>query len=75
MQRDWVDGLFDQKIPANYHPVTAMIGIRDKTASMFVLNDRAQGGSSIKPGRVELMINRKTVTNDQGGVPLPPRRG
>ena len=52
-----------------------MIGIRDKTASMFVLNDRAQGGSSIKSGRVELMINRKTVTNDQGGVPLPPRRG
>ena len=37
---------------------------------MFVVNDRAQGGSSIKPGRVELMLNRKTATNDNGGVVL-----
>ena len=68
VQREWVQGAFDQKIPANYHPVTSMIGIKDEAASMFVLNDRAQGGTSIKPGRVELMFNRKTTTNDNGGV-------
>ena len=35
---------------------------------MTVLPDRPMGGSSIKSGRVELMINRKTVTKDFGGI-------
>ena len=68
VQREWVQGILDQMIPANYHPVTSMIGVKDDSTSMFVLNDRAQGGTSIKPGRVELMFNRKTTANDNGGV-------
>jgi len=35
---------------------------------MSVLNDRAQGGSSIKEGRLELALNRKTAGNDMGGM-------
>jgi len=35
---------------------------------MTVLNDRAQGGSSIKPGRLELALNRKTSGPDWGGM-------
>lgn len=47
MKREWRPGRDDQHIPANYYPVTSMIGIRDDDAAMTVLNDRAQGGSSI----------------------------
>ena len=35
---------------------------------MFVLNERAMGGSSVKPGRIELCINRKAVGHDAGGI-------
>ena len=68
LERKWVDGMDGMDIPANYYPVTSMIGVKDNKTAMFVLNDRAQGGSSIKPGRVELAINRKTVGADQGGM-------
>ena len=64
LERKWIEGYDGMDIPANYYPVTAMIGVRDENTAMFVLNDRAQGGSSIKPGRVELAINRKTVGAD-----------
>jgi len=45
-----------------------MIGIRDKNRSMTVLTDRALGGTGFKPGRVELLINRKTKSHDRGGM-------
>ena len=45
-----------------------MIGLKNEDAAMFVLNDRAQGGTSSKPGRLELNILRKTVGSDMGGM-------
>ena len=45
-----------------------MIGLKDNDVAMFVMNDRAMGGTSIKPGRLELCINRKTAGNDAGGI-------
>ena len=57
-------------IPSNYYPVTSMIGIRDDKTAMTVLNDRSQGGSSIKDGRIELALNRKTVGADYGGMQI-----
>jgi lysosomal alpha-mannosidase len=35
---------------------------------MTVLNDRAQGGSSIKNGTIELMQNRRVYTDDYKGL-------
>ena len=35
---------------------------------MIVTNDRPQGGSAFKPGRIELMLNRLGRSNDQLGV-------
>ena len=49
-----------------------MIGVKDNDAAMFVLNDRAMGGSSIKPGRIELCINRKVTGHDNGGITSGP---
>ena len=68
MERTWKEGKDEMDIPANYYPVTSMIGIRDAETAMTVLNDRAQGGSSIRPGRIELDINRKTIGADKGGL-------
>ena len=68
VERKFQKGKDGQDIPASYYPVTSMIGVRDKEKSMTVLTDRAMGGSSIKSGRVEVMINRKTVTKDLGGI-------
>ena len=68
IERNWVKGQQNQDIPANYYPITSMIGVKDNNAAMFVLNDRAQGGTSSKPGRVELNIVRKTVGADMGGM-------
>jgi len=66
--RRWTTGVDRLNIPANYYPVTSMISIRDEKTAMTVLNDRAQGGSSIKPGRLELALNRKTSGPDMGGM-------
>jgi len=35
---------------------------------MVVMNDRSQGGSVIKDGRVELMHNRRCNVDDKRGV-------
>ena len=35
---------------------------------MTVMNDRTQGGSSYKNGRVELIINRRVFTDENEGV-------
>ena len=68
MKRTKKDGYFGMDVPANYYPITSMISVRDASASMTVLNDRSQGGTSLKQGRVELAINRKTTSGDYGGM-------
>jgi len=32
------------------------------------MNDRSQGGSSLHPGRIELMHNRRLLYDDERGV-------
>lgn len=48
-----------EPISGNYYPVTSKISIKDeeKQLKLSVLNDRAQGGSSLQDGAVELMVN------------------
>ena len=55
----------------NYFPVTSAIAIRDSKLNrqLTVMNDRAQGGSAeISKNTVELMHNRRLVTDDMHGV-------
>ena len=50
----------------NYYPVTSAIAIRDKTsgAQVTVMNERAQGGTSLASGTIELMQHRRLLCMD-----------
>ena len=41
---------------------------KEESRMMLVMNDRPQGGSAYKSGRIELMFNRYGTTNDHLGV-------
>lgn len=49
----------EEPISGNYYPVTSKIRLNDSKNDMqfAVVTDRAQGGSSLKSGQVELMVN------------------
>lgn len=48
----------EEPVSGNYYPVTSKILIRDEKqdVEVAVLTDRAQGGSSIRDGEIELMV-------------------
>lgn len=46
-----------EPVAGNYYPVTTKIAIEDDKHRLAILTDRAQGGSSIFDGTVELMVN------------------
>lgn len=54
----------NEPIAGNYYPVNSRIILQDETngVSLVVLNDRAQGGSSMNDGEVELMVSQ-FITN------------
>lgn len=53
--------VFDNEEPesGNYYPINSNIAIEDDDLRMAVLPDRAQGGSSLKEGALELMVKLK----------------
>ncbi|XP_035912888.1 lysosomal alpha-mannosidase-like [Anopheles stephensi] len=57
-----------EKISGNYYPVTAKIALEDENLRLAVLNDRAQGGSSLEDGSLELMVHRRLLHDDAFGV-------
>lgn len=63
----WTD---EEPVAGNYYPVTAKISIVDESTGLqfSVLNDRAQGGSSLNSGEVELMVHRNAMDDDAFGV-------
>jgi lysosomal alpha-mannosidase len=60
----------DEPISSNYYPVTSRIVIKDdaRNLEVAVLNDRAQGGTSLSDGVIELMVHRRLVRDDGYGV-------
>jgi len=50
-------------VAANYYPVNSQIYLKDEVADkqLTVLVDRAQGGSSLNDGQIELLIHRRHV--------------
>ncbi|XP_058821191.1 lysosomal alpha-mannosidase-like isoform X3 [Topomyia yanbarensis] len=57
-----------EPVSGNYFPVTAKIALEDKNQRMAVLNDRAQGGTSMQDGVLELMVHRRLLKDDAFGV-------
>lgn len=45
-----------EQIAGNYYPINTKIAIDDGSSRLAILIDRAQGGSSIIDGSVELMV-------------------
>lgn len=62
-----------EPVAGNYYPVNSRISIQDLSDDMqlVIVTDRSQGGSSLHSGQIELMVNRKTVSDDQKGVEEP----
>lgn len=58
-------------ISSHYYPVSSWIYVedKDKDLQMVVLPDRAQGGTSLRKGHIELMLHRYHTTNDDLGNP------
>ncbi|TKR73105.1 hypothetical protein L596_020456 [Steinernema carpocapsae] len=60
-----------EPVAANYYPVTSTIYIQDSKNQLTVCTDRAQGGSSLKDGQIELMVHRRAFHDDHWGVDEP----
>lgn len=59
-----------EPVASNYYPVTSKILIRDPNEDLevAVLTDRAQGGTSLNDGEIELMLHRNCLHDDAFGV-------
>lgn len=58
----------EEPVPGNYYPVTNKISINDGKKYFSVITDRAQGGSSLEEGHLELMVHRRLLHDDAFGV-------
>lgn len=63
----------DMKTSANYYPINSAIAVKNdvkesQLKQLTVMNDRAQGGSALQDGSVELMQNRRLFFDDDRGV-------
>ncbi|KAK3768425.1 hypothetical protein RRG08_053417 [Elysia crispata] len=60
----------DEPVAGNYFPVDSHINIKsgDSKYQLTVLVDRAEGGSSLNDGDVELMLHRRLLVDDYFGV-------
>ncbi|XP_050536747.1 lysosomal alpha-mannosidase-like [Daktulosphaira vitifoliae] len=57
-----------ENISGNYYPITSQIMLTDGKTQFAILNDRAQGGSSLDDGEIELMVHRRMFLDDAFGV-------
>nr|AYV99578.1 venom polypeptide [Dolopus genitalis] len=57
-----------EKVAGNYYPLTTKIALQDEEARLAILVDRAQGGSSLEDGSLEIMVHRRLLHDDAFGV-------
>ncbi|KAL0281361.1 UNVERIFIED_CONTAM: hypothetical protein PYX00_002368 [Menopon gallinae] len=57
-----------EPVAGNYYPVTTEMSISDGETELTVLTDRAQGGTSMNSGQMELMVHRRLLHDDAFGV-------
>ncbi|EDV97218.1 lysosomal alpha-mannosidase [Drosophila grimshawi] len=67
-KREYFTPNMTESVSGNYYPVTARISIEDQQKRIALLNDRAQGGSSLQDGQLELMLHRRLLKDDAFGV-------
>mmetsp|Transcript_3883 Transcript_3883/g.3636 ORF Transcript_3883/g.3636 Transcript_3883/m.3636 type:complete len:519 (+) Transcript_3883:1483-3039(+) len=59
------------EVVSNFYPVNSAITLRDDTNQFTILNDRAQSGTSLRSGEIEILIHRRTTFDDDRGVEEP----
>jgi len=65
-----------EPVSSNYYPVTSRLSLMEESnevtpsnrRQMWVLTDRAQGGTSLRSGQLELMLHRRLFNDDAFGV-------
>lgn len=55
-------------IEGNYYPMTTMAWMQDEESRLSVVSAHAQGVSGFEPGRLELMLDRRMLYDDQRGL-------
>ncbi|ETW07206.1 hypothetical protein H310_01795 [Aphanomyces invadans] len=58
----------EEKVAANYVPITIATYLRDASTQFNVVTDRAHGASSLKDGSLEVMVHRRLLQDDHKGV-------
>ncbi len=60
----------DDSIAGNFYPLTTALAFidQDKRVRVNLATDRAQGGSVIQPGKIQLLIHRRLFFDDGRGV-------
>ena len=65
---DLLNATIEEPVSSNYYPVNSAIFIQDADHQLTVVNDRPQGGTSLKDGEIEVMIHRRLLYDDAFGV-------
>ena len=70
---DLANGTVEEPVSSNYYPINSAIFVQDlkEEFQLTIVNDRAQGGSSLRDGEVELMMHRRLLYDDSFGVAEP----
>ncbi|XP_035436664.2 alpha-mannosidase 2 [Spodoptera frugiperda] len=55
-------------IEANYYPITTMAWLQDEETRLTLLTNHAQGAAAYEPGRLEVMLDRRTLYDDFRGI-------
>ncbi|EDV31827.1 uncharacterized protein Dana_GF14353 [Drosophila ananassae] len=70
-REDFVSDLSAQPIAGNFYPVTSRIALQDNSHRLVLLTDRSQAGTSLADGQLEMILHRRLLFNDGGGVGEP----
>jgi lysosomal alpha-mannosidase len=70
---DVENATLEEPVSSNYYPINTAIYIQDPELNwqMTVVTDRAQGGSSLRDGELEVMLHRRLLDDDAFGVGEP----
>lgn len=55
-------------IEANYFPITTMAWLQDEESRLTLVTNHAQGAAAYEPGRLEVMLDRRTLYDDFRGI-------
>ncbi|XP_043527609.1 lysosomal alpha-mannosidase isoform X2 [Frieseomelitta varia] len=60
----------EEQVSGNYYPITSKISLKDNEnqLKLSLLTDRAEGGTSMRDGEIEMMVHRRLLKDDAFGV-------